>query len=1153
MKVNRIVLWLVMLASFGILSQASAATHLAFGQPVRSGFMVGTAVQTNYLNNEPAYAQTVVREFNTLMPEYEMKFWPLSTARGQYDFSRADALVNFAQNNNMYFRAHALIWHESLPGWLTSRSWTRDELIQIMREHITTVVTRYRGRIPIWDVVNEAIDENGNLRNTIYLQTIGPDYIDLAFRFAREADPNVKLYYNDYGTEGSGAKSDAVYNLVRGLIQRGVPINGVGLQMHLGLAWSPSAQDVTNNMARLAALGLDIQITEMDVRTLNGSGTTQQRFEAQAVLYQRMLDVCLLQPRCTGFSVWGVTDKYTWLRGENPLLFDANYQPKPAYTALRNRLASGNNQVPTPVPTTVPPTVVVPTQPSFVVESRRHSTNTSQIEVAIKLARVQNIYGMEATCQVDPASLAGASRTDGNGFSAQNSLIVDRGFEAASGRWLVALSRMAPNPAVSGDVTAFTLTYNVRQWTNTTVNCTLRAVNPDGQDVSLATVVNNLIGSPNPTSAAPTATIVPMTLVPGTPVVVPTSTRIAPTATPVVGASATPGTGQCSTRGNLFRETWTNVPGWSIAELTGNAAYPSRPTGSGLVANFEIPQNQPAVEAFGARYRGYLCPQTTGNYNFWIAANDAAHLLLSTDANPANARRIAAVDTWTSYQNWTQYPVQASAAIALTAGRAYYVEVIFKQGAGGHHLSVAWQGPSIQRQVIQGSFLSASGFGGGSPAPQPTLVATATVPVAISPTPLPTGAPPQGTPVSPGTLNTITGSVTYQARTNHVGIVVELLNGSTVAAQATTDTAGQFRLTDIANGTYSIRARATNYLALWQNIQINSQSLNATLSRLIAGDTDSNGAIELADAGLVGANYALRTPTAPQAADVNADGLVGLTDLTLIGSNFGQRAPTAPSGNAPVTVVGGSTSPAAVTFGQDIVLQEVSSASQSNSPTWWLTSGALFTIQGGVGRTLQGRLPDNDPQRLRYAQYNSEHSGGGYYPQNIFRLVTRQSFRNTRQMVNFWMSAYNPLATTDRDASDGVLFFTGYQNEDNLYYAGLRVDGQVVIKKKINGNYYTLAIAPVISGTYNRTSNPNLIPTGRWIGMRTDTITNADGSVTINVYLDLNNTGTYTLALTATDRNGAYGGAPFSNGGMGGIRSDYMDLTFSNYQLIQLP
>ena len=207
-----------------------------------------------------------------------------------------------------------------------------------------TEVTRYRGQVNIWDVVNEAIGDDGNLRASTWLRGIGADYIDMAFQWAHEANPQARLFYNDYGGEGLGRKSDAIYTLVKGLLQRGVPIDGVGLQMHISLDRYPNAQDVLANMQRLTALGLEVQITEMDVKTKDDARPMQAKLAAEAQLYSAMLHTCLSVAGCTAFVMWGFTDAHSWIPAytghpDYPLIFDGKYRPKPAYFALENVLS----------------------------------------------------------------------------------------------------------------------------------------------------------------------------------------------------------------------------------------------------------------------------------------------------------------------------------------------------------------------------------------------------------------------------------------------------------------------------------------------------------------------------------------------------------------------------------------------------------------------------------------------------------------------------------------------------------------------------------------------------------------------------------------------------------------------------------------------
>jgi endo-1,4-beta-xylanase len=306
------------------------------------GIRIGAAVAVQPLRSEAIYAETLAREFNMLTPENVMKFAPLRPSRDGYDFDKADAIVDFAETHAMQVRGHVLVWHQQLPSWLTEGNWTRDELIEILHEHIATVVGRYRGRILAWDVVNEAVTDDGSLVDTIWLRGIGPDYIDMAFRWAHEADPDALLFYNDYGGEGLGDKSEAIYALAGDLLQRGAPMHGIGLQMHVSVDRHPEPQDVAANISRLSTLGLEVHITEMDVRIKDPA--TQEELAEQARVYRDVLEVCLSAQNCKAFVLWGFTDCHSWipyfLEGwDAALIFDESYRPKPAYSALMDGLA----------------------------------------------------------------------------------------------------------------------------------------------------------------------------------------------------------------------------------------------------------------------------------------------------------------------------------------------------------------------------------------------------------------------------------------------------------------------------------------------------------------------------------------------------------------------------------------------------------------------------------------------------------------------------------------------------------------------------------------------------------------------------------------------------------------------------------------------
>jgi endo-1,4-beta-xylanase len=303
---------------------------------------IGAAVAPGALRCEPAYGGVLGREFNIVTTENALKFGPVHPERERYDFRDADAIVDFAEENGMLVRGHTLVWHNQNPQWLEEGDWTRDELSDILREHITTVVSRYRGRIAAWDVVNEAIDEDGELRDTLWLRVIGPEYIAMAFRWAHEADPEARLYYNDYACEGLSCKSNAIYVMVQDLQEQDVPIHGVGLQMHVTVNDPPPPQDVQANLERLGELGLEVQITEMDVR-IRGE-PTEKTLAQQAEVYGDMMDVCLKAGNCSAYVLWGFTDRHSWVPGffsgwGSALIFDESYAPKPAYDTLREVLA----------------------------------------------------------------------------------------------------------------------------------------------------------------------------------------------------------------------------------------------------------------------------------------------------------------------------------------------------------------------------------------------------------------------------------------------------------------------------------------------------------------------------------------------------------------------------------------------------------------------------------------------------------------------------------------------------------------------------------------------------------------------------------------------------------------------------------------------
>jgi endo-1,4-beta-xylanase len=307
---------------------------------------VGTALNPGVLDSDEAYRSIAGSEFNCAVAEYGMKWDSLEPKQGTFDFSLGDRVVAFARQHDMRLKGHALVWHGATPDWVLGVS-SPDALRAVIRDYVTAVVTHFRGKVEAWDVVNEAIsDSGGTFRSTHFYKVLGADLFRVAFDAARAADPDVELLYNDYGGEGLGVKSDAIYALVKSLKESGVPINGIGLQSHLTHTGVPSNQ-LEANMKRLAALGLSINLSEIDVRMGMAQGTLDEKLARQAEIYRQLASACANEPACTGMFVWGFTDAHSWvddtLGGTNlPCLLDEGLNRKPAYDGFRAGMTDVN-------------------------------------------------------------------------------------------------------------------------------------------------------------------------------------------------------------------------------------------------------------------------------------------------------------------------------------------------------------------------------------------------------------------------------------------------------------------------------------------------------------------------------------------------------------------------------------------------------------------------------------------------------------------------------------------------------------------------------------------------------------------------------------------------------------------------------------------
>ena len=331
-------------------------------------FLIGTAINGMQISGaDPQVLPFVASQFNSVTAENEMKWERIHPEPGVYNFGVADSIVAFAERNGMKVIGHVLVWHSQTPMWVFQDSLgnqlTRDALLERMREHIHTVVGHYKGRVLGWDVVNEAVNEDGSLRHTKWLEIIGEDYIEKAFIFAHEADPDAELYYNDYNNE-EPAKLAGVIPIIKNLQAKGIRIDGVGIQGHWHLD-SPDMAIVDSSIGDYAALGIKVMITEMEINVLPTpawlygaeiskkaeyrdslnpyvAGLPDSVEKQLADRYAELFRVLLKHyDVVTRVTFWGVHDGYSWKNGwpipgrtNYPLLFNRDYTPKPAYHAV---------------------------------------------------------------------------------------------------------------------------------------------------------------------------------------------------------------------------------------------------------------------------------------------------------------------------------------------------------------------------------------------------------------------------------------------------------------------------------------------------------------------------------------------------------------------------------------------------------------------------------------------------------------------------------------------------------------------------------------------------------------------------------------------------------------------------------------------------
>ncbi|KIY64999.1 glycoside hydrolase family 10 protein [Cylindrobasidium torrendii FP15055 ss-10] len=316
----------------GFHTAAKAAGLTYFGSATDNGELTDATYKA-FLSDSSVFGQ--------ITPGNSMKWDSTEPTQGQFTFTKGDVIADLAAANGQLLRGHTTVWHSQLPNWVTSGNFDNATLTGIMTNHVSKVIGHYAGEVYAWDVVNEVLNDDGTLRESVFFNTIGESYIATAFKTARAADPNAKLYINDFSIEGTGAKSTAMINLVSSLLDQGVPVDGIGIQAHLIVGSVPTT--LQENWQAMADLGVEIAITELDIRMTLPA--TDALLKQQATDYQTVVNACLAVKGCVGITIWDWTDKFSWVpstfSGQGAALpYDEKFAAKPAVDAILSSLGA---------------------------------------------------------------------------------------------------------------------------------------------------------------------------------------------------------------------------------------------------------------------------------------------------------------------------------------------------------------------------------------------------------------------------------------------------------------------------------------------------------------------------------------------------------------------------------------------------------------------------------------------------------------------------------------------------------------------------------------------------------------------------------------------------------------------------------------------
>ena len=331
------------------------------------GRFIGTILNSEWFNDdiEPEFEEIHKTQFNVVVAENEMKFDATEPAENEFNYTKGDKMVEYAQANGLRVRGHALAWHSQVAGWVSQKyGGNKTELLRVLKNHIDSVVGHWKGKVAEWDVVNEAVNDDYNAdwrsTNSVWYEGIGPEFLDSAFVWAHAADPDAELCYNDYSLEWGlreGSKASFVVEQVKRWKENGIPITCVGTQTHIEIAHETTPQNVRALAKALAELNVTLNITELDIGFPQGNADklTAADYEKQGHIYRQFMDVFLEEPNMGEFVIWGLTDAHSWLDGQQGktqgLLYDKQYKPKPAYDSIMVSLkAHPASEVKSPYP-----------------------------------------------------------------------------------------------------------------------------------------------------------------------------------------------------------------------------------------------------------------------------------------------------------------------------------------------------------------------------------------------------------------------------------------------------------------------------------------------------------------------------------------------------------------------------------------------------------------------------------------------------------------------------------------------------------------------------------------------------------------------------------------------------------------------------------